>query len=77
MARKLQTLQAKRRTYPGQVIQKNGWQLYSPYFPLPFISLENLEDLDMFYNLNFIENIKNNLLEPEPDYQDNLRIWIR
>ena len=59
-------------------INKSHWSPYEfPYLILPDKKLENVEDLDVFREVDPIEEIRNHLDKEITDYSDNLRMYIR
>jgi hypothetical protein len=71
MTTRLERLKKSRRHFSHEIVQKNGWQIYSPYFPPPDVDNENLEDL-----ISLEEPIP---LYPsdEIDYSQSLSTWIK
>ncbi len=71
MTTRLSRLQKLRRHSSHEIVQKNGWQFFSPYLAQADLDNENLEDLES------IENPLPTYTHDEIDYSQSLFTWIK
>jgi hypothetical protein len=71
MTTRLARLQKQRRHSPNEIVQRNGWQFFSPYFAPPDVDNENLEDLES------IENPLPTYVQDEIDYSQDISTWMK